>query len=328
MVNVTFTKAGVSYDPNAFYQYDYGRTLIIHGLDLPASVQVHFARKNAPAEIVIGETVDGVTTVRVPASTLEFSGEFTVYIFVVDQTSGRTYKSISFNTRQREKPADYAPPDEPNVIQQFMDKLDRIIEEGIATYEPEPVYVNQMVKNYVQQNLITNNDAATIPGTAWDAVRGKILRSAFDQLVNGIDNTIRNYVQQNLITNNDGATVAGTAWDAVRGKALRDDLNLLNNNLATSRTTLATGVVLERSGKNRVLHVYSATSDANSIISSVVLSATDRPPQMLNSLCCYGDASTIGFVAIHTNGTVKLTNIIGAPAPSINYITGQISWIV
>jgi hypothetical protein len=180
VVNVIFTNSGVIYDPNAFYQYDYGRTLIIKGLDLPESVQVHFARKNAPAEIVIGTTLDKVTTVRVPASTLQYAGEFNVYIFVADENKGRTYKTITFYTREREKPDDYAPADEQNVVQQLMNKLNAIIETGIAEYTPDLSVVNQMIRNYVQANLITNNDAANVSGTAWDAVRGKAIRDDFN----------------------------------------------------------------------------------------------------------------------------------------------------
>lgn len=181
MVQIFFDDKGIKYDQYAFYQYDYGRTLVIQGLELPTNVQVHFARKHVPAEIVIGTTVDNITTVRVPASTLQYPGEFNVYIYVADETTGQTYRTITFHTRAREKPADYAPPDEPNVVQQLMDKLDKIIETGIADYEPNIDTVNDMIDAYVKANMIANNDATTIAGFAWDARRGKAIR---DDLTN------------------------------------------------------------------------------------------------------------------------------------------------
>ncbi|MDF2609040.1 MAG: hypothetical protein K0R92_514 [Lachnospiraceae bacterium] len=187
MVNVSFSESGVAtYDKHAFYQYDYGRTLVIDGLELPATVQVHFARKDVPAEIMLGTTVDGVMTVEVPATTLQYAGEFNVYIFLTTDTTGKTYKTLSFTTRKREKPLDYAAEAEPGIIDQLTQKLNQIIDTGIASYVPDEAAVNAMILSYVQANLITNNDAATVPGTAWDAVRGKQIRTDLNTLNNNL----------------------------------------------------------------------------------------------------------------------------------------------
>lgn len=206
MVQIYFDDKGIKYDQYAFFQYDYGRTLVIHGLTLPTNVQVHFARKHIPAEIVIGTTVDNITTVRVPASILQYPGEFNVYIYVADENIGQTYKTITFHNRAREKPADYAPPDEPNVVQQLMDKLDRIIETGIAEFEPDLNVVNGMIDAYVKANMIANNDATTLAGFAWDARRGKAIR---DDLIS--TNLALTTINNNLVAYplyNDGINVS------------------------------------------------------------------------------------------------------------------------
>jgi hypothetical protein len=246
MVQVTFTDSNkIIYDDHAFYQYDFGQELVISGLTLPPTVQVHFARKNVPALINIGATVDGVMTVLVPADTLKYEGEFNVYIYVSNETSGKTYKTITFYTRAREMPGDYAVPDEPDVIQVLMNKLDQIIATGIADYQPHIDTVNGMIAEYVPVNLIVNNDAATVPGKALDAVRGKALRDSITAILNSIKN--------NLTT-----VTAGSILDASQGKILKDQIDAINNNLAYTNfavTPIAgitiTGTV-SRSGKGDI----------------------------------------------------------------------------
>ena len=181
MVNVVYSGEKVSYDRYAFFQWDYGRTLIINGLDLPNVVQIHFARKNVPAVIMIGETVDGVTTVGVPDSILQYQGDFNVYIFKTTETTGYTYKTLYFSTKGREKPVDYDGETEPSIIDQMMNKLNQIIDTGIASYIPDQEAVNQMIQEYVPENLIANNDTSNNEGLAWSAARGKKIRDDFSE---------------------------------------------------------------------------------------------------------------------------------------------------
>jgi hypothetical protein len=185
-VQVTFNDNGVSYDRNAFFQYDYGRKLEIHGLNLPDGTQFHFANKGAGAVTKISSTVDEVTTVDVPQSVLLLPGEMNVYIYSTSETSGITIKSITFHVKGREKPGDYAPPDEPNIIEELQAKLEQIIQDGIAEYTPDPQDVKDIIDEYVPENFITDNDLAEIPGTAWDAVRGKAIRDDFNALNNKV----------------------------------------------------------------------------------------------------------------------------------------------
>jgi hypothetical protein len=80
--------------------------------------------------------------------------------------------------RARERPRDYVEQVEAGITAQFINKLNAIIATGIASYTPDVSEVNTMIQNYVKANMITNNDAATVSGTAWDAVRGKAIRDA------------------------------------------------------------------------------------------------------------------------------------------------------
>lgn len=165
MVQIFFNDKGIRYDQQAFYQYDYGRSIEIHGLELPSNVQVHFARKGTQATIVFGTTIDNITTVKVPDDILQNDGEIIVYIYLTTETSGQTYKTLTFNVIPREKPQAYDIQNEAKTIQLLMDKLDRIIETGIADYNPSTEVVNSMIETYMtnldNKETITDNENAT-----------------------------------------------------------------------------------------------------------------------------------------------------------------------
>ena len=105
------------YDGNTFktvyglWQWDYGQTLRIQGLNLPDFVEVHFALKEKGGTSVsrIGITKDGVTDVIIPDSMLENEGtlqDYKVYAFIYlsDEQTGMTVKEIIMFVRSRSKP--------------------------------------------------------------------------------------------------------------------------------------------------------------------------------------------------------------------------------
>ncbi len=115
MTTVFFTDNGMNYNRKAFTQWDYGQTLVIKGLELAEGVQIHFARKGLIAEVktpTIDET--GSASIEVPNSLLQHEGEFSVYIYKIEENGGRTLKTINFEIVKREKPEDYNP--EANMI--------------------------------------------------------------------------------------------------------------------------------------------------------------------------------------------------------------------
>ena len=99
------------------WQYDYGTDLIIKGLDLPATVEVHFstAEYGGTAETRVGATADGITTVAIPDRLLEMPGRqdyrIYAYIYLTDVDSGHTEYKICIRVRARPKPGE-ARPDE------------------------------------------------------------------------------------------------------------------------------------------------------------------------------------------------------------------------
>jgi hypothetical protein len=190
MIVINYNGDTTAYDKNAFFQYDYGQKLEIHGATIADGTQFHFAPQGNLAYVALCTTLDGVTTVPVPQKALETSGELNVYVFITTETSGITDKYLSFNVRKREKPGNYAPPDEPYIVEELQAKLDQIIQTGVAEYTPSQAAVEQAVDTYMQNGLITNNLVATVPGTVLDAVQGKALNDAkLDKTGDSKDNT-------------------------------------------------------------------------------------------------------------------------------------------
>nr|DAG65193.1 MAG TPA: hypothetical protein [Caudoviricetes sp.] len=101
----------------AAWQYDYGASLAIKGLDLPATVEVHFstAEYGGTAETRVGTTADGITTVAIPDRLMEMPGRqdyrIYAYIYLTDVDSGHTEYKICIRVRARPKPGE-ARPDE------------------------------------------------------------------------------------------------------------------------------------------------------------------------------------------------------------------------
>lgn len=117
------------------WQYDYGASLVIMGLDLPATVEVHFstAEYGGTAETRVGTTADGITTVAIPDRLLEMPGRqdyrIYAYIYLTDADSGHTEYKICIRVRARPKPGE-AHPDEDkdhllSDVLQVVNKLDK-----------------------------------------------------------------------------------------------------------------------------------------------------------------------------------------------------------
>nr|DAP45999.1 MAG TPA: hypothetical protein [Caudoviricetes sp.] len=104
------------------WQWDYGQTLRIQGVKLPAAVEVQFSTTERIGETVtrIGVTQEGVTEVPIPDTLLEGNGashDYVIYafIYVEDAASGKTEHKIAMNVRARPKPAIHGTPEEDDI---------------------------------------------------------------------------------------------------------------------------------------------------------------------------------------------------------------------
>lgn len=107
------------------WQWDYGQTLRIQGVKLPAAVEVQFSTTERIGETVtrIGVTKEGVTEVPIPDTLLEGNGashDYMIYAFVYveDAASGKTEHKIAMNVRARPKPEIHGTPEEGELFRQ------------------------------------------------------------------------------------------------------------------------------------------------------------------------------------------------------------------
>lgn len=107
------------------WQWDYGQTLRIQGVKLPAAVEIQFSTTERIGETVtrIGVTQEGVTEVPVPDTLLEGGGttqDYTIYAFVYIENgdSGKTEYRVSMKVRARPKPEAHATPEEGELFRQ------------------------------------------------------------------------------------------------------------------------------------------------------------------------------------------------------------------
>ena len=107
------------------WKWDYGQTLRIQGVKLPAAVEVQFSTTERIGETVtrIGVTKEGVTEVPIPDTLMEGNGashDYVIYafIYVEDAASGKTEHKIAMNVRARPKPEAHATPEEGELFRQ------------------------------------------------------------------------------------------------------------------------------------------------------------------------------------------------------------------
>ena len=93
------------------------------------------------------------------------------------------------------------------------------------------------------------------------------------------------------------------------------------------RETLASGVIIERNGKNRIMHFVAAASDGANLIGGLGLAAGDNPAQNIVCICSYS-GTTMGKIFVLAHGSVILTDIAEAGQASKTNIIGQITWEV
>lgn len=106
------------------WQWDYGQTLRIQGLDLPTAVQVDFAVAGASESIArIGTTKDGVTDVVIPDSLIETGKNLVAYIYLRDSASGNTEYQIDMLVTKRAKPEAYDRPEDKKLFGQAIEAV-------------------------------------------------------------------------------------------------------------------------------------------------------------------------------------------------------------
>lgn len=125
MITAVFTSGFDHTEVSGLWQYDYGQKLRIQGLNLPPAVEIHFSlsKSGGDSESRVGVTRDGVTDVPIPDSMLENGGTIQNYyiyafIYITDETSGKTVKWVQLHVNSRPKPEAFNSPEEKELFRE------------------------------------------------------------------------------------------------------------------------------------------------------------------------------------------------------------------
>lgn len=106
MIKIDFTETNEVRNTELF-QFDYGQTLEISGVELPEKFEMHFEYGDISLS-VDGLYSDGKGTVKVPDTLLDgLRSKFSAWLYVEDGKSGKTLKTVEFILGRRKKPSDY-----------------------------------------------------------------------------------------------------------------------------------------------------------------------------------------------------------------------------
>lgn len=135
-------------------QWDRGQILEIVGLNLPSSVEIHFAQNDDEyATPVIGSTMDGVTQVDIPDRMLQFSETIHAYIYLSDKSFGETIFTIHLPIRERHRPSTYcADPNPDNPFGQLVEQVSQYAEQAAGYAEEAKKSLDQITKDLDEAN--------------------------------------------------------------------------------------------------------------------------------------------------------------------------------
>lgn len=109
---------------SGFYKYDFGQVLEIEGLELPEQFEVHFQNGTGTPVTINGtyNSESGIATVPIPDECFQQEAlVFDAWLWVEDERSGKTLKTITFYLIDRECPEGVPPISSVNEIKGYAD---------------------------------------------------------------------------------------------------------------------------------------------------------------------------------------------------------------
>lgn len=137
MIKINFTNYSNVKVENLF-KYDYGQELEISGIELPENFEVHFETDQETAIVANGTFSDGVGKVKIPDLCLMDSKlNFSAWIYVKENGSGNTVKTITFYLNDRQAPSDQ--PSDPEEVEKVKTLAEYVKENADKVSEAEKV---------------------------------------------------------------------------------------------------------------------------------------------------------------------------------------------
>ena len=197
MIKIDFTETNEVRNTELF-QFDYGQTLEISGVELPEKFEMHFEYGDISLS-VDGIYSDGKGTVKVPDTLLDgLRSNFSAWLYVEDGKSGKTLKTVEFILGRRKKPSDY--PCNPSEIAKVKSLAEYVKENAdkVATAEKVGQDLLQRAENGEfdgadgKDYILTETDKAEIAeaipvdaelsATSTKPLQNKVVKKHFDKV--------------------------------------------------------------------------------------------------------------------------------------------------
>ena len=210
------------------WQWDYGQTLRIQGVKLPAAVEVQFSTTERIGETVtrIGVTQEGVTEVPIPDTLLEGSGttqDYTIYAFVYIENgdSGKTEYRVSMKVRARPKPEAHATPEEGELFRQAIVAVAESADRAESARKSAETASDQAEDaEAAKEEIQESADQIQKNATEIDSLKEDIDNIIYKGLINGFDkdNTVGGYLSNNGNVNSNPGFVTSDYFDVHENK--------------------------------------------------------------------------------------------------------------
>ena len=194
MIKIDFTETNEVRNTELF-QFDYGQTLEISGVELPEKFEMHFEYGDISLS-VDGIYSNGKGTVKVPDTLLDgLRSKFSAWLYVEDGKSGKTIKTVEFILGRRKKPSDY--PCNPSEIAEVKTLVEYVKENADKVSEAEKVGQDllQRAENGEFDGadyILTETDKAeiaeaipvddTLSATSTKPLQNKVVKEHFDKV--------------------------------------------------------------------------------------------------------------------------------------------------
>ena len=129
IIFAVFSNNNTSVISSHAWQYDYGQTLRIQGLQLPPAVEIHFAIEDEETSVTrVGVTSDNVTEVVIPDNCLDNmdalqSYNVYAYIYLTEERAGGTGYKITIPVKARPKPELFDIPEQEDIFRKAIEAV-------------------------------------------------------------------------------------------------------------------------------------------------------------------------------------------------------------
>ncbi len=150
---------GSRYSVESLYQWDSNQTLVIYGLSLPKTPEIHFTNSSMEHAVVRQATMDdaGVVSVGVPNSLLQKALTLIVHVCIYEGETFKTLYTIEVPIKARKQPADYTFVDDANEIYSY-NALEYKLNDTLADYDLAIAKYDEAVEELEESK--TNYDTA------------------------------------------------------------------------------------------------------------------------------------------------------------------------